>query len=122
MIADFCAVGGKIVEARVPAAEHDRLRAVRPAAAAAEPGGRLLLGRRRHRHAAVLKAFEQAYGKLDPKKCIGNLFFAFLGADKVVAPKFVGAYVGGFGHGPGPEDAAGEARTRRVMRRSTTRS
>ena len=28
---------------------------------------------------------------------IGNLFFAFLGADKVVAPKLVGAYVGGFG-------------------------
>ena len=44
-----------------------------------------------------LTAFEQAYGKLDPKKVIGNLFFAFLGADKVVAPKFVGAYVGGFG-------------------------
>ena len=50
MIADFCAVGGNIVEARVPAAEHDRLRAVRPAAATAEPGGRVLLGRRRYGH------------------------------------------------------------------------
>jgi branched-chain amino acid transport system substrate-binding protein len=51
--------------------------------------------------AASLKAFEQAYGKLDPKKFLGNLFFAFLGADKVVAPKVVGAYVGGFGTAPG---------------------
>ena len=39
-------------EARVPAAEHDRLLVLRPAAAAAEPGGRVLLGRRRHRHRA----------------------------------------------------------------------
>ena len=37
----------------------------------------------------------------DPKKFLGNLFFAFLGADKVVAPKVVGAYVGGFGTAPG---------------------
>jgi branched-chain amino acid transport system substrate-binding protein len=51
--------------------------------------------------AAALKAYEQAYGKLDPKKNIGNLFFGFLGADKVVAPKVVGAYVGGFGNNPG---------------------
>src|SRR3972149_1235640 len=43
----------------------------------------------------------QAYGKLDPKQHAGNLFFAFLGADKVVAPKVVGSYVGGFGTGPG---------------------
>ena len=48
MIADFCAVGGQIIEARVPAAEHDRLRTVRPAASPAEPGGRVLLGRRRY--------------------------------------------------------------------------
>ena len=50
---------------------------------------------------ASLTAYEQLYGKLDPKKHIGNLFFAFLGADKVVAPKVVGAYVGGFGTAPG---------------------
>jgi branched-chain amino acid transport system substrate-binding protein len=50
---------------------------------------------------AALKAYEQAYGKLDPKQNIGNLFFGFLGADKVVAPKVVGAYVGGFGNNPG---------------------
>jgi branched-chain amino acid transport system substrate-binding protein len=50
---------------------------------------------------ASLKAFEQAYGKIDPKEHAGNLFFAFLGADKVVGPKVVGSYVGGFGTGPG---------------------
>jgi len=50
---------------------------------------------------ASLKAFEQAYGRLDPNDHAGNLFFAFLGADREVAPKVVGSYVGGFGTGPG---------------------
>ena len=59
--------------------------------------------------AASLKAFEQAYGKLDPNQHIGNLFFGFLGADKVVAPKLVGAYVGGFGNGPGRPHREGDA-------------
>ena len=61
---------------------------------------------------AMLKAFEQAYGKLDPNQWIGNLFFGFLGADKVVAPKLVGAYIGGTGTGPGlktPQAKAYEA-------------
>ena len=51
--------------------------------------------------AAALTAYEQTYGQLVPKQHIGNLFFAFLGADKVVAPKVVGSYVGGFGTSPG---------------------
>ena len=51
--------------------------------------------------AASLKAYEQAYGKPNPKKFIGNLFFAFLGNFKEVAPRLVGAYVGGFGTSPG---------------------
>ena len=58
--------------------------------------------------ASSLKAFEQAYGTIDPKQHAGNLFFAFLGADKVVGPKVVGTYVGGFGTGAGPQDPAGE--------------
>ncbi len=57
----------------------------------------------------MLKAFEQAYGKLEPDKWIGNLFFGFLGADKVVAPKLVGAYVGGFGNAPGVHTAKMDA-------------
>src|SRR4029079_4774135 len=59
---------------------------------------------------ALLKAFEQTYGKLDPHQCIGNLFFGFLGADKVVAPKLVGSYVGGAGTGPGLKAAETHAR------------
>ena len=69
----------------------------------------------------MLKAFEQAYGKLDPKQCIGNLFFGFLGADKVVAPKLVGAYVGGFGNGPGLKTPEANA-YRAIMKPSCTRS
>src|SRR5436190_1612748 len=66
--------------------------------------------------APSLKAFEQAFGKLDPKKLYGNLFFAFLGADKVVAPKVAGAYVGGFGTAPGLKTKAANA-YRAVMKK-----
>ncbi len=65
---------------------------------------------------ASLKAFEQAYGRLNPNQHAGNLFFAFLGADREVAPKVVGSYVGGFGTGPGlrtPQARAYEAVIRR---------
>ena len=48
IIADFCGNRRQDHEARLPAAEHHRLRLVRPAAADARQGGRLLLGRRRH--------------------------------------------------------------------------
>ena len=47
-----------------------------------------------------LKAFEQAYGKLSAKKVIGNLFFFAAGADKQLASRLNGAYVGGFGSSP----------------------
>jgi branched-chain amino acid transport system substrate-binding protein len=50
---------------------------------------------------SALRAFEQAHGRLDPKKHAGNLFFAFLGNFEAVAPRLIGAYVGGFGTGPG---------------------
>ena len=42
-----------------------------------------------HRNAASLTAYEQAYGKLDPKKNIGNLFFAFLGLDDLRREKLL---------------------------------
>jgi branched-chain amino acid transport system substrate-binding protein len=48
---------------------------------------------------AALRAFEQTYGRLDPKKHSGNLFLAFLGNFKEVAPRLMGAYIGGFGTG-----------------------
>ena len=56
-----------------------------------------------------LKAYQQAYGAINPKKFIGNLFFAFYGADKELAPQLVGAYMGGFGTGPGLQTKAAKA-------------
>jgi len=44
-----------------------------------------------------LKAFQQAYGPLDAKKVIGNLFFSVTGNFQQVAPQVSGAYTGGFG-------------------------
>ena len=67
------------------------------------------MGGRRHRTASSLKAFEQAYGAIKPNEHAGNLFFAFLGADKVVGPKVVGTYVGGFGTAPGLKTAQAKA-------------
>ena len=101
MIADFCANGGKITKRVFPPLNTTDYSAfVRQLP---RPGtvdgyfwavGGTGTG-------ASLKAFEQAYGRLNPKELAGNLFFAFLGADKVVAPKVVGAYVGGTGTAPG---------------------
>jgi branched-chain amino acid transport system substrate-binding protein len=56
-----------------------------------------------------LKAYQQAFGPIDPKKFIGNLFFAFYGADKELGPQLVGAYMGGFGTGPGLQTPASKA-------------
>jgi branched-chain amino acid transport system substrate-binding protein len=49
----------------------------------------------------ALRAFEQAYGRLDPRKHSGNLFLWFLTGFRDVAPRLVGSYVGGFGTAPG---------------------
>jgi branched-chain amino acid transport system substrate-binding protein len=101
MIADFCAVGGKIVKRVFPPLNTtDYAPFVRQLPNPNQVDGYFsTVGGTGT--SAVLKAFEQAYGPLDPKQWIGNLFFGFLGADKVVAPKLVGAYVGGFGNMPG---------------------
>jgi branched-chain amino acid transport system substrate-binding protein len=101
MIADFCAVGGDMVK-RVfaPLNTTDYAPFVRQLPNPNQVDGYFsTIGGTGT--SAMLKAFEQAYGKLNPKQWIGNLFFGFLGADKVVAPKLVGAYVGGFGNNPG---------------------
>ena len=58
---------------------------------------------------SALQAFEQQYGSLDPEKHAGNLFFAFLGNFEAVAPRLVGAYVGGFGTAPGLQTEAAQA-------------
>ena len=101
MIADFCAVGGQIVKRVFPPLNTtDYAPYVRQLPPPNQVDGYFWVVGGTGTGAA-LKAYEQAYGKLDPKKNIGNLFFGFLGADKVVAPKVVGSYVGGFGNMPG---------------------
>jgi len=101
IIADFCAIGGQITKRVFPPLNTtDYASYVRQLPAPGSVDGYFwVVGGTGT--GASLTAFEQAYGKLDPKQHAGNLFFAFLGADKVVAPKVVGSYVGGFGTGPG---------------------
>jgi branched-chain amino acid transport system substrate-binding protein len=101
LIADFCAVGGKITKRVFPPLNTtDYASYIQQLPPPDQVDGYFwVVGGTGT--AASLKAFEQAYGALKPSQHIGNLFFAFLGADKVVAPKVVGSYVGGFGTGPG---------------------
>src|SRR6478752_6115563 len=100
-IADFCAVGGQItMRVFPPLNTTDYAPFVRQLPPPNQVDGYFWVVGGTGTGAA-LKAYEQAYGQLDPKKNIGNLFFGFLGADKVVAPKVVGSYVGGFGNMPG---------------------
>jgi branched-chain amino acid transport system substrate-binding protein len=96
-IADFCAIGGQITKRVFPPLNTtDYAPFARQLPAPNQVDGYFwVVGG--SGTSPSLKAFEQAYGKLDPKKLYGNLFFAFLGADKVVAPKVAGSYVGGFG-------------------------
>ena len=100
MIADFCAVGGKITKRVFPPLNNaDYAAFIRQLPEPDEIDGYFwAVG---GNTAGSLTAFEQAYGKADPKQFAGNLFFGFLGNDKVVAPKFVGSYIGGFGNMPG---------------------
>jgi branched-chain amino acid transport system substrate-binding protein len=100
MIADFCAVGGNIVKRVFPPLNNaDYATFVRQLPAPDKVDGYFwAIG---GNTPGSLTAFEQAYGAADPNQFIGNLFFAFLGNDKVVAPKFIGSYLGGFGTGPG---------------------
>ena len=108
-IADFCAIGGQITKRVFPPLNTtDYAPFVRQLPAPNQVDGYFwVVGG--SGTSPSLKAFEQAFGKLNPKKLYGNLFFAFLGADKVVAPKVSGAYVGGFGTAPGLKTKAATA-------------
>jgi branched-chain amino acid transport system substrate-binding protein len=64
----------------------------------------------------AFKAFEQAHGALRAKQHSGNLFLWFL-TGAAVAPKLRGAYIGGFGIGPGLKTAAAN-KYRAVMKRN----
>lgn len=101
IIADFCAIGGKITKRVFPplnTTDYASYVQQLPAPGVVDGYFWVVGGTGT---SAALTAFEQTYGAIKPNQHIGNLFFAFLGADKVVAPKVVGSYVGGFGTGPG---------------------
>jgi branched-chain amino acid transport system substrate-binding protein len=101
IIADFCAIGGQITKRVFPPLNTtDYASYIQQLPPPNQVDGYFwVIGGAAT--GAALKAYEQAYGQLDPKKHAGNLFFAFLGNFQEVAPRLTGAYVGGFGTGPG---------------------
>jgi branched-chain amino acid transport system substrate-binding protein len=109
LIADFCAMGGQITKRVFPPLNTtDYSPFVRQLPPPNKIDGYFwVIGGTGT--GASLKAFEQAYGKLNSKQFVGNLFFAFLGNFAEVAPRLAGAYVGGFGTAPGLTTAAAKA-------------
>jgi branched-chain amino acid transport system substrate-binding protein len=96
IIADFCAIGGKIVERVFPPLNTtDYLPYVRLLPRPNQVDGYFWVVGGTGADAA-LKAFEQAYGPVRPTQHSGLLFFA-----EEVAPRLIGAYAGGFGAAPG---------------------
>jgi branched-chain amino acid transport system substrate-binding protein len=101
MIADFCAAGGQIVKRVFPplnGADYATFMQQLPPPNQVDGYFWVIGGANT---GASLQAFEQAYGQVNPKQFVGNLFFAFLGNFSDVAPRLVGSYLGGFGTGPG---------------------
>src|SRR5438270_3169745 len=109
LIADFCAMGGQITKRVFPPLNTtDYAPYIRQLPPPSSVDGYFwVVGGTGT--GASLKAYEQAYGKTNPKKFVGNLFFAFLGNFSEVAPRLVGAYVGGFGTSPGLKTKAARA-------------
>jgi branched-chain amino acid transport system substrate-binding protein len=116
IIADFCGVGGQITRRVFPPLNTQDFAAyIRQLPPPSQVDGYFwVIGGTAT--GAALRAFEQAYGRLDPKKHAGNLFFAFLGNFQQVAPRLVGAYVGGFGTAPGLATPQAKAYERSVAR------
>jgi branched-chain amino acid transport system substrate-binding protein len=100
LIADFCGIGGKIVKRVFPPLNTtDYAPYVQQLPAPNKVDGYFwVVGGTGT--GPSLKAYEQAYGKADPKKFVGNLFFFFQSGFADVAPRLIGAYYGGFGNAP----------------------
>ena len=101
LIADFCGAGGKIVKRVFPPLNTtDYAPYVQQLPAPSKVDGYFwVVGGTGT--GPSLKAYESAYGKVDPKKFVGNLFFFFQSGFADVAPRLIGAYYGGFGNAPG---------------------
>jgi branched-chain amino acid transport system substrate-binding protein len=111
IIADFCGIGGKITK-RVwtPPQGGDYAPFIRQLPRPDQVDGYFWLVGGANTGAA-LTAFEQAYGSVNPRQHSGNLFLYFLGNFGTVAPKLVGAYMGGFGTAQTGELKTPQART-----------
>jgi branched-chain amino acid transport system substrate-binding protein len=114
-IADFCAAGGKITKRVFPPLNTtDYSSYVRQLPSPDDVDGYFWVVGGTGTDPAF-KAFEQAHGTLKARQHSGNLFLWFLtGAS--VAPKLRGAYIGGFGIGPGLKTGPA-AKYRAVMKR-----
>lgn len=97
MIADFCAAGGQITKRVFPplnTTDYSSYARQLPPPSQVDGYFWVVGG---SGTVPSLKAFQQAYGPLNAKKVIGNLFFEVTGNFQQVAPQVSGAYVGGFG-------------------------
>src|ERR671930_1044017 len=101
LIADFCGIGGKIVKRVFPPLNTtDYAPYIQQLPPPSKVDGYFwVVGGTGT--GPSLKAFESAYGALDPNKFVGNLFFFFQSGFADVAPKLIGSYFGGFGTAPG---------------------
>jgi branched-chain amino acid transport system substrate-binding protein len=104
-IADFCAAGGRITKRVFPPLNTtDYSSYARQLPSPDDVDGYFwVVGGTGT--APAFRAFEQAHGALKPRQHSGNLFLWFL-TGAAVAPKLRGAYIGGFGIGPGLKTAA----------------
>src|SRR2546430_10215628 len=107
MIADFCGAGGKTVRRVFPPLNTtDYAPYVQQLPAPSKVDGYFwVVGGTGT--GPSLEAYESAYGKVDPKKFVGNLFFFFQSGFADVAPRLIGAYYGGFRSTPGPKTGGG---------------
>ena len=101
LIADFCGIGGQIVKRVFPPLNTtDYAPYIQQLPPPSQVDGYFwVVGGTGT--GPSLKAYEAAYGQVDPKKFVGNLFFFFQSGFADVAPRLIGAYYGGFGNAPG---------------------
>ena len=101
IIADFCAIGGKITKRVFPPLNTtDYAPYVRQLPPPDQVDGYFWVVGGTGTGPA-LKAYEQAYGPIKASQHSGNLFLWFLSGFRDVGPRLVGSYIGGFGTGPG---------------------
>lgn len=109
IIADFCAVGGKITKRVFPPLNTtDYSSYVRQLPPPDQVDGYFWVVGGTGTGPA-LKAFEQAYGPVKASQHSGNLFLFFLTGFADVAPRLIGSYLGGFGTAPGLKTAQARA-------------